>query len=137
MSKGGILAIDYSEFDRLQKAMQDFQGNTEDTINDVLHNYAGDRAQTDIYRLMPKSDPRKKKGKHAKDSKSLSNVNGNLSVTVTARGKWHYLYFPDDGSNTYNHAGNQRFFKRGGEAAQDDIVERCITSLTTEFEKGV
>ena len=132
---GGILSIDYGEIDRLQKAMQDFQGNTEEAINDVFHNYAGDRAQEDIYRLMPVSD--KKKGKHAKHSKSLSNVDGNLSVTVTARGKWHYLYFPDDGSNTRNHVGNQQFFERGGEAAQDDIVERCVTRLTTEFEKGV
>ncbi len=135
MSNGGILSIDFSEFNRLRNALQTYQGNTEETINDVFHNYAGNRAQTDIYRLMPISD--KKKGKHAKESKSLSNVNGNLSVTVTARGKWHYLYFPDDGSNTIHHAGNQRFFDRGGEAAQDDIVERCITQLTTNFEKGV
>lgn len=135
MSKGGVLAIDYSEIDRLQQAIQDYQGNTEETINDVLHNYAGDRAQEDIYRLMPVSD--KKKGKHAKHSKSLSNVTGNLSVTVTAKGKWHYLYFPDDGTNTRNHIGNQQFFKRGGESAMDDIVERCVTRLTTDFEKGV
>lgn len=135
MSKGGILAIEFSEIDRLLKAMQDYQGDTEETINDVFHNYAGDRAQEDIYRLMPVS--KKKKGKHAKHSKSLSNENGNLSVTVTAKGKWHYLYFPDDGTNTRRHVGNQRFFERGGEAAQDDIVERCITRLTNEFEKGV
>lgn len=132
---GGILVIDYTEFERLQNAMQNFQGNTEETINDVFHNYAGDRAQEDIYRLMPVSN--KKKGKHAKQGKSLSNVNGNLSVTVTARGKWHYLYFPDDGSNTRRHAGNQQFFAKGGEAAQDDIVERCITRLINEFEQGV
>lgn len=132
---GGILRLDYFEIDRLQQALQGYQGDTEATINDVLHNFAGDRAQTDIYRLMPISG--KKTGKHAKDSKSLSNVTGNLSVTVTAKGKWHYLYFPDDGTNTRRHVGNQRFFERGGEAAQEDIIERCITSLTSNFEKGV
>lgn len=132
---GGILEINYSEFDRLQKAMKDYQGDTEATINDVLHNYAGDRAQEDIYRLMPVS--KKKKGQHAKNSRSLTNVNGNLSVTITTKGKFHYLYFPDDGSNTYRHVGNQRFFERGGEKAQDDIIERCITKLANNFEKGV
>lgn len=130
-----VLSIDATEIDKLQKAMKEFQGNTEDTINDVLHNFAGDRAQVDIYRLMPVSA--KKKGKHAKHSNSLSNINGNLSVTVTARGKWGYLYFPDDGENTRRHIGNQRFFERGGEAAQDEIIERCITKLTNNFEKGV
>ena len=132
---GGVLQIDTSEFERLQKAMQDFQGNTEEAINDVLHNYAGDRAQEDIYRLMPVSD--KKRGKHAKHSKSLSNVKKNLSVTVTARGKWSYLYFPDDGTNTRRHVGNQRFFERGGDAAKNDIAERCILRLKNNFEKGV
>lgn len=135
MTQGGYLSINYAEIDRLLKAMQDYQGDTEDAINDVLHNYAGNRAQTDIYRFMPVS--KKSKGKHAKASQSLSNVNGNLSVTVTARGKWHYLYFPDDGTNTYRHAGNQRFFERGGEAAMNDIVDRCVSRLTNDFEKGV
>lgn len=132
---GGVLRLDYSEIDRLQQALLGYQGDTEATINDVLHNYAGNRAQTDIYRLMPKSD--KRTGKHAKDSQSLSNITGNLSVTVTAKGKWHYLYFPDDGTNTRRHVGNQRFFERGGEAAQDDIIERCLMQLTNNFEKGV
>lgn len=132
---GGILQIDYSQTEKLQQAMQAYQGNTEEVINDVLHNFAGDRAQEAIYRLMPRSD--KKKGKHARESKSLSNVTGNLAVTVTAKGKWNYLYFPDDGTNTQRHIGNQQFFKRGGDAVLDEIIERCITKLTTEFEKGV
>ena len=128
---GGILRVSYEDFEGLLSAMEAYEGNTENAINEVLHTYAGERLQEEIYRLMPVSN--KRKGKHARDSKSLSNINGNLSVTVTARGKWHYLYFPDDGSNTRNHAGNQQFFKRGGEAAQNDIVERCIERLTSNF----
>lgn len=130
-----MMKIDFSEIERLQEAMEAFQGNTEATINDVLHNFAGDKAQEEIYRLMPVSH--KKKGRHAKHSKSLMNVNGNLAVTVTTTGKFGYLYFPDDGTNTRHHAGNQRFFERGGEAVQDEIIERCITKLTETFEKGV
>lgn len=127
-----MFKVDFSEVDRLQRAMQNFPGDTESTINDVLHNFAGDRAQEEIYKLMPVSS--KKRGAHAKGSKSLSNINGNLSVTVAARGKWHYLYFSDDGTSTRRHVGNQRFFERGGDAAQDEIVERCITKLIDNFE---
>lgn len=130
-----VLGLDYTQIEQLQKAMQQYQGNTENAINDVLHNYAGDRAQKEIYMLMPRSH--KKKGKHAKDAKSLSNITGNLSVTITAKGKWHYLYFPDDGTNTRRHVGNQRFFERGGKRAEDDIVNRCIAQLVNDFEKGV
>jgi predicted small lipoprotein YifL len=130
-----MFKIDFSDAEKLQQAMKDYQGDTEEAINDVLHNYAGDRAQEDIIRLMPVS--RKKNGSHAKHSKSLKNVLGNLSVTVTTAGKYGYLYFPDDGTSTRLHAGNQRFFERGGDAAMNDIVERCVTRLTNEFEKGV
>lgn len=125
------MKLDFSDFEKLQHAMQGFQGDTETTINDVLHNYAGDRAQKDIILLMPVSD--KKKGVHAKHSDSLQNITGNLSVTVTTKGKFGYLYFPDDGTNTRRHVGNQQFFKRGGETAMDDIVGRCIEKLINNF----
>lgn len=130
-----MFKLEFSEADKLQQAMKDFQGDTEATINDVLHNFAGDRAQEDIYRLMPVS--KKKTGKHAKDSNSLRNIPGNLSVTVTTAGVFGYLYFPDDGTNTRRHVGEQRFFERGGEAAKADIIDRCVLRLTNEFEKGV
>lgn len=130
-----MFKLEFSDAEKLQQAMKDFQGDTEATINDVLHNYAGDRAQEDIYRLMPVSE--KRFGKHAKHSKSLRNIPGNLSVTVTTAGAFGYLYFPDDGTNTRQHVGNQQFFERGGEAAKADIIDRCVLRLTNEFEKGV
>lgn len=130
-----MFKIEFAEAEKLQQAMKNYQGETEDVINDVLHNYAGDRAQEDIVRLMPVSS--KKQGSHAKHSNSLRNVLGNLSVTVTTKGNFGYLYFPDDGTNTRRHAGNQQFFARGGDAAMNDIVDRCVTRLTNEFEKGV
>lgn len=127
--------VNFSEVDRLTKAMENYSGNVEEAINDVLHNQAGGLAQTEITRLMPISN--KRKGAHAKKSKSLQNITGNLSVTVTTTKKFGYLYFPDDGSNTRRHVGNQQFFARGGEAVQDEIVDRCIQRLVTEFEQEV
>ena len=135
MARGSTFTIDASQIGRLSDALASYGSDAEKAINDVLHNEAGDMAQEAIYRLMPRSD--KRKGKHAKDSKSLTNVFGNLSVTVTTTKKFNYLYFPDDGSNTRRHVGNQRFFERGGETVADDIVERCISKLIENFESEV
>lgn len=126
--------LDHSNIEKLEKAIKDYQGNAERTINDVLHNEAGTMIQEAVTRLMPRSD---KNGRHAKDSNPLTNINGNLSVTVTTKKKFQYLYFPDDGTSTKRHVGKggrpQEFFRRGGEAVQDEIVDRCIGRLVNDF----
>lgn len=130
--------LEVADVERLQQAMQDYQGNTEATINDVLHNEAGDLAQEAIRLLIPVSGKHwKGKKPAAKFAKSLTNINGNLSVTVTTPKNYQYLYFPDDGTNTRRHVGNKQFFRRGGEAVQDEIIERCVNKLVTTFEEGV
>lgn len=129
--------INVADADRLLKAMQEYTGSVEDAINDVFHNEVGDLAQTEIKRLMPTSGKtwRGKKAA-AKTSNSLRNLNENLSVTVRTQKAYQYLYFPDDGTNTRRHIGNQRFFARGGENVQGEIIERCIDKLVNIFEKG-
>ena len=56
-----------------------------------------------------------------------------LSVTIKTVNAYNYLYFPDDGSNTKKHAGNQQFMASGAENASDRIMELCIGHLTEEF----
>lgn len=130
--------VDFSEVDRLQQALESYQGDAESAINEVLHDEAGDLAQEAIRRLMPVSGKRwRGKKPAAKFSKSLRNINGNLAVTVTTSKNHQYLYFPDDGSNTRRHVGNQQFFRRGGEAVQGEIIDRCINKLITKFESEV
>lgn len=130
-----MFKVEIADVDRLHQAMKDYQGDVETTINDVLHNEAGDLAQTEIKKLMPVSGKNwRGKSSPAKTSKSLRNINGDLSVTVTTNKKYQYLYFPDDGSNTRRHAGNQQFFARGGENTQGEIIDRCINRLVKEFE---
>lgn len=130
----GNLDINITEFDRLQNAMKEFQDNAETTINDVLHNQAGQLIQDSVRRLIPMSG-RTWKGKKApaKTSNSLRSINGNLEVTVKSTKRYQYLYFPDDGTNTRKHVGNQQFFRKGGEAVKDEIIERCINKLTNNF----
>lgn len=132
-------SLNVGEVDRLIAAMKDYQGDTEKAINSVLHDDTTIQLiQDSIRRLMPKSNVKPWNGKlpHAKDNeKSLRDSKDNLSVTIRSSGNpdYQYLYFPDDGSNTNNHAGGLHFFERGGEAVKDDIIERCIAKLTNNF----
>ena len=128
-------SINAGNFENLQKAMKNYKGNVEEVINNVLHMEASPLIQDKIRLLMPVSD-REWKGKlpHAKTSKSLTDEKGNLSITVKTTKNYQYLYFPDDGSTTLHHAGNQQFFKRGGEMVQDEIIDRCIGALVNDFE---
>lgn len=133
------LRIDVSGFERLQQAMKDFQGNTEETINEVLHKEASPLIQDAIRNLMPRSNVKGWKGKlpHAKDSKSLTDEQGNLYVTVKSAKKYGYLYFPDDGTNTKHHVGNQQFFLHGAESQQDEIIDLCVGRLVDDFENMI
>lgn len=127
--------MDTKEIERLHKAIRNFPGEAEESINDVFHNEAPGMVSESIKWLMPMSG-RKWEGKAppARTAKSLTKETTNLAFTVKTTGKYHYLYFPDDGSNTRNHVGNQQFFHRGGEMRQSEIVDRCITRITKNFE---
>lgn len=57
-----------------------------------------------------------------------------VGVTIAARGRLHYYYFPDDGSNTHKHAGNQQFMYRGAVSVQDRIIDNCLGVLIKRFE---
>ncbi len=134
-NKGARLEVDFTSFDRMYQAMKNFEGNTMEVISDVLHKDASPLIQKEIKRLMPVSG-RTWNGKRnaAQHSKSLTDEKGPLSVTVKTTKNYQYLYFPDDGTNTRRHVGNQQFFLRGGEAEKEEIIERCIARLTEDFE---
>lgn len=133
-----VFKLDQTDFERLENAMKDFQGDTEKTINEVLHNEAGRFIHDEIKRLMPVSG-KKWKGKKspAKTSNSLEIVGGNLSVTVRTKKAYQYLYFPDDGSNTRRHVGNQQFFLNGGENKKEEILNLCINRLVNGLEDAI
>lgn len=118
--------------------MERYQGDVESAINEVLHEQAGELANEAIRRLIPVSG-KKWKGKKAgaKIGKSLLNVPGNLSLTVTTTKNYQYLYFPNDGSSTRRHVGQQFFFERGGEVVQDEVINLCIARLISDFESEV
>lgn len=129
-------SVNWEELDQLSEAMKAYQGDVETTINDVLHNEAGGLIKESVHKLIPASGRKSWKGKArpASESDSLRNVNENLAVTITTKKRYQYLYFPDDGTSTRRHIGNQRFFEKGGEAVKDDVIGRCLNRLTENFE---
>jgi hypothetical protein len=130
-----VFRVDATEFERLQNAIKNFPGDAEEIINEVLHTEGSQLIQESIKNLMPVSG-RSWKGKKpaAKSAKSLTDMKGNLFVEVKTTSNYNYLYFPDDGTNTKKHAGNQQFFFKGAEAQQEAIIDLCINKLTTAFE---
>ena len=126
--------LNIMEFENLYQAIKEYEGNTENAINDVLHNEAGQLIQDAVKNLIPQSHKRwKGKKPPAKTSNSLMQQKENLSITVKTRNAYHYLYFPDDGSSTRRHVGNKHFFQRGGESQQDEIANRCVEKLVNDF----
>ena len=120
--------------DKLANAMREFEGDAESVVNDVLHNEAGDLVQEAIRNLMPTSGKRwRGKKPAAKYSKSMQNDKANLELTVRNTSAYSYLYFPNDGSTTRRHVGQQFFFERGGESVMDDIVDRCVEKLMNKL----
>ena len=56
-----------------------------------------------------------------------------MSVTVSTSRRYHYLYFPDDSSNTRRHVGNKQMFRRGLETAAPTVIEKIQSALTEAF----
>lgn len=128
------LEMKVEDFEKLQTAMKNFQGNAVKIINNVFHNDGVQLVGDEIQRLMPASGRTwNGKASPAKTSKSLTSVKEDLAFTIKATNKYQYLYYPDDGSSTRHHAGNLQFFARGGETKQNEIIERCIARLAEEI----
>lgn len=131
--------LDTQQFERLQRAMADYEGNAGKTIDEVLHNEGGKLIQDEIMRLLPESG-RTWKGKKtaAKRAKPFVQDNGSLSVTIRTKTAYNYLYFPDDGTNTKNHIGYKgrprEFMYKGAENQTSEIIDRCIDRLIKKWE---
>ena len=124
--------VDASSLDELVDEVRAFADGSLAIVNDVIHGEAGGLVRGEIMTLLPQSG-RSWTGKApaaaAADPFARDVTNEPLQVTVHTRSKYHYLYFPDDGSSTARHAGGQNFMGRGAEAAAPEVLERCLAAL--------
>ena len=126
--------IDATEIDELANRIAQTGEQAEKIINDVLHNYAGQEIIDHITPLIPESGRTwKGKKKPAKVSQPFREEQGNLYVVVKTKTPYNYLYFPDDGENTYRHNGDQESMRRGAEEATEKIIDQCVSALVKEI----
>lgn len=127
-------ALDTESYNKLFEAMKQYEGQAPRTVNEVLWNEGGPLINDAIINLLPVSN-REWVGKKpaAKRSAPFTQENGELSVTIKTKSAYNYLYFPDDGTNTRKHAGEQHFMFGGAEAKQNDIIDLCISALIEKF----
>lgn len=120
--------LSYDQVDRLRNTIKDYRDNAEKKLANYLHGQGYSRLSASIQNLIPVSDRKKK---HARDTDALMDrdTDSNLSVTIGTRTSYNYLYFPDDGSNTIHHAGNQQFFFRGVQQEEPKVMDEMIGIL--------
>ena len=132
----GWFEFDAGSIDDLYEKMVSYGTGSGQIIDKVLRSEGAEEIKKQIARLLPSSG-RHWKGKAPAARSAMpgrfDQDNGELSVTIAARGKYHYLYFPDDGSNTRKHAGNKQFMLHGAESAAPKVVEMCVGKLTEAF----
>ena len=118
--------------EQLQQLVDQYGNAAEKAIDSVIHEEGADEIKHRIAAILPVSG-RKWKRERAAAIQAMpgrfTQDNDILSVTIKAGGYYHYLYFPDDGSNTEKHRGNQQFMRRGAEAAESRIIELCLGRL--------
>lgn len=110
----------------------------ENVINTFLWEEGGELIDNEIRTMLPVSG-RTWKGKAAaaKSTDPFKKETGkNLQVRVYTKGKYHYLYFPDDGSDTIHHAGNQQFMFDGASQKSQEIGDKILEKLIKRLEEG-
>lgn len=129
--------LEYNEIGKLSERIVKLEGNTEGIINDVLHNKSfAPLTEAIIQRIHPSDRKWKGKKKPSKSTQPFRQLNGNLYIEIKSKKTYHYLYFPDDGSNTIHHAGNQRFMTGGVEKKADYVKNMITKQLIRQIEEG-
>lgn len=130
----GTLDLEADQFDGLMASMRKFGEGAADIVSDVIHS-SGDEIKREIDDLIHPSG-RTFKG-HTSSAKGASwqryDTSEALAITVAATSSRRYLYFPDDGSSTERHYGDQQFMRRGAEAAAPRILEQGEDALIQAF----
>lgn len=137
MVSSAVFELSVEEAEKLANAMKAAPEVAEAAINKVLHGEASILIQNSIRNLIPRSGRTwNGKKKEAKVADSLQEKNkDNLKISITTKTAYNYLYFPDDGSTTKRHAGNQHFFKKGVEINESKIVEMCEAEIAKQIQK--
>lgn len=131
--------VDVRDFERIVDVVGNFSDGSEaeNVINTYLAGVGGDLIKEKIHDKLPVSGRTwpSRKNAPAKSVDPFRKTAGNLSVKIHTKGAYHYLYFPDDGSDTNRHYGNQQFMFEGASDASEEIANQIIEKLLERLEE--
>ena len=128
-----------TDVEKIKRAVSRCGETSEQTINDYLHNVAGEKLINSMDKFIPRS-PRRNVI-HARGNKWSDQKNYNLAVTIGnslkgARGKsFYYLYYVVTGTGTNEKKGVRDFMKQGLDREYNNVVNGIINELDKNIEK--
>lgn len=129
-----LYSLNAEDIRKLMESMEAYGNTAGKAIDEVLHKEGAELIKKDILPLIhPSGRSWRGKKKSATVSDPFRQKDEPLAVTIRSKKAYQYLYFPDDGSNTKRHAGEQFFMIRGTEKAAPEIVELCLNKLVEEI----
>ena len=135
-----LFNLEISEgYERLSQAMDNLDGQAGPLIDEVLQSKGGQTIEENIHMLLPVSGRHwKKKKAPAVSAQPFTQEFEDMSVTTRTVKNYHYLYFPDDGTNTYHHIGYhgvpREFMYHGAENSAEKIIDMCVDRIIQELE---
>lgn len=131
------LSFTFDGVENLQKVMEAYGQGAGRVVQEVYRDFAADEIKSNILPLVHSSGRVFKGHRRGAKQSGIDKVFGQqidgLSLTVKTNRSFGYLYFPDDGSNTRKHAGQQHFMQRGLDKSVQAIVDRCVAKLQEEL----
>ena len=122
-----IFSIKDEDLEVIQNKMREYQGDTEEVINNFLMNEASKIFTDSIINYIPLSNRNKK---HAKLSNPLMHTQKyNLELIIKTKSKFNYLYFPQNAEGTSKGKQPNDFMEKGIDAEYDNVINRLIEKL--------
>jgi hypothetical protein len=121
------LSFDNSK--KLEEALKKSATNLEPKLNDYLHVKGSKEVMKSVIDFTPISNRNKA---HAKTSSSLRTIGLNLAFEVTTKGKFGYLFFPDQGVGKHNLVA-QEFFNKGLKSKEDKMFKDIMKVIEDQL----
>lgn len=128
--------VTFSGTDRLAEILDGAGEGAGEAIQEAYEQFGQKKLKQEIIERVHPSG-RKFKG-HTKGAKEagadrvLKHAINGLDLTVTASGRWGYLFFPDTGTGKHQPKA-QNFMGKGLEASADYIIDRCVDAIIYRF----
>lgn len=130
--------LNYDDIKRINKALINFQGDKEKTINDCFKKISAPKVTKSVTDYLPISEKGKR---HAKDNLWYELTYYNLSFVLanSLKGKrgtsFYYLYYPATGTGQSYKKGPNDFFEKGVNKEYDNVVEDILSALENKLEE--